>query len=956
MIRYIILVLMMFASQAFAGMPDVFTPTSDDWVIKILGKIFGDLFPGGGVSPLGSAMEMFNSGILIIGGIYGVYTLKVGIMGTATDGKIMGKLSSVWIVIRYCLATPLLIPLSTGFCTAQYLIAWVAIQGNGLADQMWDKYTSNQNAAIIAVAGEEFTGAKDLVYNIYQSYGCLYALKHELSGSGNIDPILLGDADKNTVLSIWSEENSDSYKYYFGDKNESKYSKDICGTITVPKINVPTITTSSSSEQALIIDFDAAPELSKKVQQVEKTAFDTLIASIDPLAQTTISSGKAIDYKQLDAITTNYQKTLAEISSSVVQSIDGLNTLSKNAKKGGWITSYTYFMQYAYLHDQISTALHNVPTADGPKNAGHESLSGNFSTTIVPVLKTVTDGGQFVAFGGYNQDGSDKSSSNDSGSFIDSIKGFMNKFKPTEILKKVFLDTHTAFTAKKGEFPIYTMTRMGNTMFVSATAGITASGVALATVGAHPGIAALLQVLISIIFVPMLAIGFMLKWYLPFLPFIIGIGVLGGIILGTAVSIIVAPAWILGHLNPHADDLVGSSGNGYRIMLAMGLRPALTTLGVATSFFIILAVGDYINEMIAPALLLSQSGSGFFTVVIDFIALPVLYGILIYKLIMNTLPMSHKIADEALQVLGGGGFSPGSYADAIAHQDNHGAAANAMGAAAGGAAGAMGANAAAKRLQAGNGGNGEKPQGIDPREKKSGFLNKMFGKEKEGPAPSRSQKEVSELLDGSLKGGSLKNEQLKSTYAKMNEGLGGENSPLGRKFNENLDAVAKDPENSILSSDNMLYAAMDKTLKKSFGGTATKAIQAYAGSYSGEKFAAAVNQFSQAKSNVFNNADYSPKEASSAIRTAASGIINDFKNNAEGLKAGTITPEQIFDNNLGQFTDRKMSPSVEAPISEVKTEPVEPAPVQESPVIETKTETPTVEVPKEPINNEKPNE
>lgn len=733
MIKLFITLALMLVSQAYAG--DLFVPNADNILIKILGRIFGsDLFAGGGVSPLSAPMQTFNEGVLMLAGVYACYTLLTGILGTAHEGDVMGKKSSsVWIVIRYAIGTALILPVVGGYCTAQVLVAWLATQGNGLADSMWKQYTSTDNAAVIAVAGEEFPGIKDFVWNTYQTYGCLHALKGEIK---QVDDIAFSGADKNSILGVTTVATADAETAYVGDKTEKYFPKDVCGTIRMPLMKVPTITTSPTVDQALVIDFDSAPALNAKVQEAQKAAFTTLIAQIDTLASDTIANNKAIEPAKLDALIVKYQETMAQLSSSLVSSINGLSTLSKNAQKGGWITSYTYFMQYAYLHDQISTALHNLPTSDGPKNAGHESLSGNFSGAIKPILQTVSDGGYVPSFGGYNQDGKSSEKTGDSGSFIDTIKGYWNKLKPSEIMKQVFLDKMESFKAKDGEFPIYTLIRLGDTMLGSATAALTAAGIALATIGAHPGIAALLQVLITVVLVPIIATGFLLKWFLPFLPFIIGVGVLGGMILGTAVSILVAPIWILGHLNPHADDLVGSSGNGYRVMLAMTLRPALTTFGVMISFSAILEIGKYISSAMAIGLALSQSGSGFFTQVVNYIAGPAIYAILMYKTIMQTLPYSHKIADEVLTVIGGGGFSPGSYADAVSHQDNHGAAGNAAASFAGGAAGALGARKLPGQEGGGNGGGevggGKGKGGIKNALDGKGGANAKFGDDKEG--------------------------------------------------------------------------------------------------------------------------------------------------------------------------------------------------------------------------------
>jgi len=926
MIKLFIMFAMLLVNQAFAG--DIFTPTSDNWVIKILGNIFGDLFPGGGASPLAVMIGAFNQGVLLLGGVYASYTLISGIIGTANDGSVLGKkISSTWTPIRYALATALIIPVSNGYCIAQMLVAWMAVQGNGLADAEWNAYTSTENSAVIAVAGEEFTDVKGFIWNAYQSYGCLYALKDSLSHK---DPILFGDNDKNAVATVFTESNANQVKYFFGDKTENMFPKDVCGTITMPLFKVPTITTSNTVDQALEINFDSAPALTAKVQTVQKQAFDALLTKIDNLASQTISANKAIDPALVEALSTDYQNTLAEVSSSVVSSINGLDTLSKNAKKGGWITSYTYFAQYAYLHDTISTALHNIPTAEGPSNIGHESAAqdGFFSDSIKPVLKTVADGGASIAFGGYDTD--DKNGS--SGSFMDTLKSYINKLKPTEMMKKAFLDTQMKIKPKDGEFPTYILIRSGDAMFGTATAGLVVSGGILATIGAHPGIAALMQVLVGIVFVPMLATGFLLKWFLPFLPFIIGVGVLGGIVLGTAVSILVAPVWILGHLNPHADDMIGSSGNGYRVMLAMTLRPALTTMGVAISFLAILAIGKYINSMMTIALALSQSGSGFFTQVINFIAGPAIQGILYYKLIMNTLPFSHKIADEVLTVVGGGGFSPGSYADAISHSDHHGASAQALAGVAGGIAGA-----AAARHNQGNGGQPElkdKPNGGGGAGAKfgNGSGDKPMGEgEMNSPKFSGDKLQSSELAKVVSGNAPLvMNEKQAALSSRMDNMKGTLGEGSKEKFESAIVDSINNPKHEGYSDEQHLDHAYKVGLNQEFGAGAGSLVKGTSPKgFDSPEAKAMVDKLATAKADFKAASPYaSEKEILGKLSKAtaeAKAEFTDNKGSSRHMEGGKTIDQFVSDSlnkhlNLESNHDFDSSPikSEEAPEEELK--------------------------------------
>ena len=86
----------------------LFQPVDTDITVNMLKQLFAGLIDGTGDDPLKEAIRVFNSAILIIGGILVTYTIVMGTVGTAHDGEMMGKkFSSVWVPIRTALGTAL---------------------------------------------------------------------------------------------------------------------------------------------------------------------------------------------------------------------------------------------------------------------------------------------------------------------------------------------------------------------------------------------------------------------------------------------------------------------------------------------------------------------------------------------------------------------------------------------------------------------------------------------------------------------------------------------------------------------------------------------------------------------------------------------------------------------------------------------------------------------------------
>lgn len=130
---------------------NILNPSKDDQSIVFLRKIFGNIqgnILGGGLdlSPtqgqiLGRMMEVLNYGIMIVAGVLVSYIVITGVMNTAHEGEFMGRnFKSGWVIMRVIFGSILLLPnQATGYSLAQWLVMWMAVQGIGLADNVWSR-------------------------------------------------------------------------------------------------------------------------------------------------------------------------------------------------------------------------------------------------------------------------------------------------------------------------------------------------------------------------------------------------------------------------------------------------------------------------------------------------------------------------------------------------------------------------------------------------------------------------------------------------------------------------------------------------------------------------------------------------------------------------------------------------------------------------------------------------
>ncbi len=135
-----------------------FAPPASDYSMVYLEDLFGvvdGVLNGTGSQIMGAIFNVFNSAVLALGGIVIMYTLIVGTMNTAHEGKMLGqKWSSIWIPVRATIGLALLIPKTTGYCLMQIFVMWIVVQGVGAADKVWNAALNYLNTGGVIVQAQ----------------------------------------------------------------------------------------------------------------------------------------------------------------------------------------------------------------------------------------------------------------------------------------------------------------------------------------------------------------------------------------------------------------------------------------------------------------------------------------------------------------------------------------------------------------------------------------------------------------------------------------------------------------------------------------------------------------------------------------------------------------------------------------------------------------------------------
>lgn len=666
MIRIVIsLIGALLGSSAYADGP--FAPVADDISVKVINQIFGGLVNGGN-DAFGSAISTFNSAVLIIGGILATYTILAGTIGTAHDGEMLGKkFSSVWIPIRYSLATALVLPVLTGgYCIMQQMVIWLSMQGIGLADSVWDSYMQTPGvAANMSISRNTEDKARALAENIFMAEVCVEANKYAVSKS---DSVL-------TMLDRYDYSMSyDSAKrtYYFGDQKgiTSGWSKNDCGEVTFGE-NIPNSTVASGPSTSNVgylgpLDNLFEPTDVQPINQAHEDATKALVIAAQAVAAKVVDGAEvdattaATYYQGIDAATTAYLESVKAAATAVAMSP---SDATKTAHKYGWFMAGAYFMNTVVTNNKITNAIAAVPDSKFSKS----SFNDQAEALQAVGLKVLAAGNPIygAAANAINAKKNNESSKQTaeldlSGRVINAITRGLTS-----------IDFYNL--KNDSRHPVIVINEMGSrlqaywTGMVVLLIGVTVGGGILSVVasGIASTIGNVLIIIVGFLGIPIMALAatsFTASYLIPMLPFMMWLGILGGWLIAVVIAVIAAPLWAIMHLHPNGDDLTGRGGNGYMLVLGLLLRPVLAVFGFIAAITISSVMGEFINKVFFQVFSFSQGdgkGLGFF---IGVIAGCAIYVAIMFSFIKKTFGLMHVIPDELMKWIGGGGDQLGHYA------------------------------------------------------------------------------------------------------------------------------------------------------------------------------------------------------------------------------------------------------------------------------------------------------
>jgi defect-in-organelle-trafficking protein DotA len=676
-----------------------FTPSPTDLSLSYLGQIFGTVgtvLHGTSGQMLGQLFLVFNIGILVLAGIFLIYTIVMTVLNTAHEGEFMGrKWNSAWIAIRTVLGLGLLVPSpTTGYSIIQVIVMWVVIQGAGFANMAWFNALG-----YLASGGEVYTPPAtdtatmvDLAGNILDMQVCMYYAQNaaqttqknlqqnapqQTSQGGGTNtvpptPIITTNTNFTPLFKVYQPSGSqlwNSVVVFPGNPFDPGQQDNSCGEISF----------GTNTDQNALMSDQKMNTLKAAVQQMmmDTDSFAQQIAAQSSTASNFSNQvesaivGSAADWVN---ITLPIRTGGPSVGQALMAGFYG------TAVSEGWIMAGRYYYALGNIRQAVSAASSVAVTINAAPSGFSLPPSGSYMSFLnTPVPNT------------YDMSNLHLSTAdltglvnvyNNAASFVISARSVANQVDQTSkvnfnigasgilafLLDPVssFLLTLIATISTAVGDPILILQGLGygfmtlaSGLWLGATVSAFSLGLGTSILSSvQPGGDALLDAVIT--FIPMFTafimtffvMGATFAYYIPLIPFIIFVFSAVGWLISVIEAMVAAPLVALGITHPEGHDLLGKSEQAIMLLLSVFLRPILMIIGLFAGMIVSRVVLRFLN-------------TGFFGIVFDveqfnlfsFIGVLVIYTFLVVTVVNQSFALIYVIPDRVMKWIGAGDTS-----------------------------------------------------------------------------------------------------------------------------------------------------------------------------------------------------------------------------------------------------------------------------------------------------------
>lgn len=578
------------------------TPPASDTTMAIMNYIFGDvggLFGTGRNTVLGDMFSVYNSGMMVVGGVLVGYIILSGILKSAHEGELLGRSwSTAWIPFRAALSMGMILPGSGGYCLVQVFVMWCALAGVGLADKLWEiasaRITYGQSeVSFISDAGQITDG-------LLSGMVCSVAYQKITTPTGSTA----------TTATLFKKLTNDpaATVYDFGDCGQVRIPKSVSGNPSIDAMYPQKIAAVDGPVMSgiygianNIVNSDKPAQYTNSYIQLRQNFIDQM----GKIAKATYAEVGSNIKSVYGAAATNGWIFAGSSYFDMVQAYKriGSQSLALVATKG---PAYTKMEPFAAA--EVSTIMSSLDSFKGEVAkeakliASIEATAGatvtnraNVATDIQEAMEEAVKSGEMPSFESITQP------------ITKSIKGVLDPSQNFDSTKIGAMFTGDSVTnpivamADNGDVVattgmlLYTGFITGKSLIAGAQGGWTTNAATqLMTGGTFNVMDAVkeffnsISPLIMMLTMSTVAAGLTMSTYLPMLPMLTWLTAVAGYLVLLVESMVASTLWAVMHASPDGHEWSGKGSGGYMIVLGVIMRPSLMIFGFVASMILIM--------------------------------------------------------------------------------------------------------------------------------------------------------------------------------------------------------------------------------------------------------------------------------------------------------------------------------------------------------------------------------
>ena len=647
-----------------------FMPKEGDMSLWVLSAIFGNWNSDQQVPMLGAAMQQLNIFALAFGTLMFTWVSVIATLNSAQDGEVLGrKWSSTWVPLRFIAGTAMMVPLTTGYSTAQHAILWLAMAGSGGGSVVW------------GAAMDGFVGSQ--AQTVLQSPEYQRKLEPILKDMLRAEICMAAMADHETLpygiyLRPVEEQNPRTYSMRIEYGKPNTTDSTACGVVTslqakgmvnglgrVGLYNTEGMLDDTAMSGTPVQDGEASYAAVRALVQTQTQAF--VEASEGPLraAAIQIAARAPAEGQQAPLSDAQYQQLVRNAITTAVPIItgrtggamreaantfqQGMTQFIEDSRRAGWMMAGPSFFQMATIRSQAKDVLNAVPEfSEG--NLFSDSNIGDLTkremiTDLDALYSRVETGFQ-----------GDTNNSWNPGDNLTRGIGKLIAFDPANndhaLVQIKEKGDYMMVTGQSIAVAAYVADKWGDTASKMPIIGPTVSKVAGLLTGVlgevAKGILPVIYTLAGVLFFA----GITMSLILPTLPFLLSTGAVLGWLMAVFSAVVAAPIWLAGHLNPDGDGFAGQrAAGGYMILLETATRPIFIVFGLIGAFLILDPMCKFTAIAFSATLGSVQANS--ITGLASIAVLVCLYVVMIWTVVRTSLTLTYDLAQKVYMWIGG---------------------------------------------------------------------------------------------------------------------------------------------------------------------------------------------------------------------------------------------------------------------------------------------------------------